>query len=518
MGRAEDRGPIGCRAESREAEVRHLAFSCIAFLAAIGCGDEPTTAALVPSSIIATTQAPTAVVGTAVNPAPTFSVLGTDGRPLAGIPVTVTVVEGGGVLVGAPTRTVAGATSVGQWVVGTRAGRQALQVKVDGLDPLTLVANAVAGPAAQVVSVSGNGKRTLAGTTMSEPLVMQVLDQFGNAVAGERVNYTLDAGDATLLPAQVTSDAVGNTTPAAWRLGLKKRIVTGRAVLASNPAVSTALRAEFQSDYQIEVRFSGTASDAIRLAFDRAADRIAGVITGDVADQFIANFDPARCGGPAGVITETIDDVVIYADVSDIDGPGKVLGRAGPCVTRSTSRHTVVGLMQFDVADAQNLVNSGRFEAVVMHEMLHVVGVGSLWRAKNLLEGDVAVDPRFVGARGTEGCLTIGFATACGIGSVPVENTGGSGTAGSHWRESVFDAELMTGFAEATAAMPLSALTVGSLEDFGYVTNPGAADPFTVAALARVVPIPRPTDPPELDVVLAPRLDVTPAGWLRPWR
>lgn len=498
--------------------MRHFSFSCVAFLAAIGCGDEPTAAAPVPSTIAATTQAPTVVVGAAVTPTPTFSVMGSDGKPLAGVPVTITVLEGGGVLVGAPTRTVAGATSVGQWLAGTRAGRQTLQVKVDGLAPLTVVANAIAGPAAQVVSVSGNGKRTLAGTTMSEPLVMQVLDQFGNAVANERVNYTLDAGDATLLPAQVTTDAVGNTAPATWRLGVKKREVTGRATLASNPAISTALRAEFQSDYQIEVRFSGTASDAIRQAFERAADRIAGIITGDVADQFLANFNPSNCGGPVGAVTETVDDVVIYADVSDIDGPGKVLGRAGPCVTRSTSRHTVVGLMQFDVADAQNLVNSGRFEAVVTHEMLHVIGVGSLWRAKNLLEGDVAVDPRFVGARGTAGCLVIGFATACAVGSVPVENTGGSGTAGAHWRESVFDAELMTGFAEATAAMPFSALTVGSLEDFGYVVNAGAADPFNVAALARLFPTPGATGVPELDVVLAPRLEVTPAGWFRPWR
>ncbi|MBK8250566.1 MAG: hypothetical protein IPK85_24685 [Gemmatimonadetes bacterium] len=484
----------------------------------VACGDAATASSVTPASIASTSEAPSAVVGLALTPSPSFQVLGTNGQPVVGLAVTVSVVEGGGTLVAAPTRTSAGRTSVGQWILGTRAGRNALQVKVDGLAPLLIVATGVAGPPSQIISISGNGKRTLAGTAMVEPLVLQVADQYGNPVAGERVNLTLDAAGATLLPAQVTSDAEGATSPAVWRLGLKKRNITGRAVLAAHPAVATALRAEFQSDYHIDVRFSGTASDAIRQAFETAADRIAGVIVGDVADQLLTSFDPSRCGGPAGVVTETVDDVVIYAEVSEIDGPGKVLGRAGPCVTRSTSRHTVVGLMQFDVADAQNLLASGRFEAVVMHEMLHVIGVGSLWRAKNLLEGDVAVDPRFIGARGTEGCVASGFTVACGPGSVPVENSGGSGTQGSHWRESVFDAELMTGFAEANATMPLSAMTIGSLEDFGYLVHTGAADPFVATtALARQA-FPAASARVAMDVVLAPRLEVSPAGWLRPWR
>ena len=487
-------------------------------LGLVGCGDDPTSSNATPASIASTTQAPSAVVGLALTPSPSFHVLGSNGQPMVGVAVTVSVAEGGGTLIAAPTRTTAGATMVGQWILGTRTGRNALQVKVDGLAPLMIVATGVAGPPAQLISVSGNGKRALAGSTMAEPLVLQVADQFGNPVPGERVNLALDVAGATLLPAQVTSDAEGATAPAVWRLGLKKRNITGRAVLASNPTVSTALRAEFQSDYHIDVRFSGTASDAIRQAFEAAADRIAGVIVGDVAEQFLSSFDPSRCGGPAGVVTETIDDVVIYAEVSEIDGPGKVLGRAGPCVTRSSSRLTVVGLMQFDVADAQNLLASGRFEAVVMHEMLHVIGVGSLWRAKNLLEGDVAVDPRFTGARGTEGCVASGFTTACAPGSVPVENSGGSGTAGAHWRESVFDAELMTGFAEANTTMPLSAMTIGSLEDFGYQVHLGAADPFAaVTALARQAPFGGPARA-AMDVVLSPRLEVSPAGWLRPWR
>ena len=67
---------------------------------------------------------------------------------------------------------------------------------------------------------------------------------------------------------------------------------------------------------------------------------------------------------------------------------------------------------------------------------------------------------------------------------VPVEDTGGQGTADSHWRESVFGSEIMTGFIGA-GSNPLSAVTVRSLEDQGYGVNPAAADPFTILSSLR---------------------------------
>jgi hypothetical protein len=74
-----------------------------------------------------------------------------------------------------------------------------------------------------------------------------------------------------------------------------------------------------------------------------------------------------------------------------------------------------------------------------------------------------------------------GNAAATGV---PVENTGGQGTRDSHWRDSVFGAELMTGYAEpAGVRMPISRLTVGALEDLGYGVNYAAADSYTMPRL-----------------------------------
>ena len=74
------------------------------------------------------------------------------------------------------------------------------------------------------------------------------------------------------------------------------------------------------------------------------------------------------------------------------------------------------------------------------------------------------------------------FATT-GTG-VPVENTGGQGTADGHWRESVFKTELMTGYAEpAGTSMPISRITVGQFADLGYTVNYAQADAYTKPAL-----------------------------------
>jgi Leishmanolysin len=57
-----------------------------------------------------------------------------------------------------------------------------------------------------------------------------------------------------------------------------------------------------------------------------------------------------------------------------------------------------------------------------------------------------------------------------------VEDGGGGGTRGSHWDESVYDDELMTGYVEAEGEHNhLSRITLGALEDLGYVVNGTAA-------------------------------------------
>ena len=87
------------------------------------------------------------------------------------------------------------------------------------------------------------------------------------------------------------------------------------------------------------------------------------------------------------------------------------------------------------------------------------------------------------------------YAALGGSHGVPVEDFGGPGTALVHWREGVFQNELMTGFAEHVGVpMPLSHVTIGSMADLGYVVDWGEADPYVLAGV-RGAPLIEPTEP-----------------------
>ncbi len=133
--------------------------------------------------------------------------------------------------------------------------------------------------------------------------------------------------------------------------------------------------------------------------------------------------------------------------------------------------------MRFDSADVADLEADGQLEAVILHEMGHVLGFGTVWGLR--VTGRGTSNPVFTGlnARGAWDALVGGSGE-----SVPVANTGGPGTADAHWRESVFGNELMTGYIDS-GDLPLSAVTVGSLSDIGYGVDLGASDPFGTPAL-----------------------------------
>jgi hypothetical protein len=231
--------------------------------------------------------------------------------------------------------------------------------------------------------------------------------------------------------------------------------------------------AAMTSAYKIEVRFLGGLTTAQKNAFKTAADRWAKVIVGDLPS--------VRVDG------EVIDDLLILAQGTGIDGPGGILGQAGPTHLRPAKAGKfkflpVKGIMSFDSADLKAMQKDGTLKDVITHEMGHVIGVGTIWERKGLLKNAGTNTVRFVGksARREFGKLKKSKAA-----DVPVENTGGPGTADGHWRESVFRNELMSGFI-AAPNNPLSRLTVASLEDLGYEVDLSKAEPYKLPNLLAV--------------------------------
>jgi hypothetical protein len=228
--------------------------------------------------------------------------------------------------------------------------------------------------------------------------------------------------------------------------------------------------AAIQSAYKIEVRFLGGLTTAQKNAFKAAADRWTKVIVGDLPSVTV--------GG------EVIDDLLIEAQGVPIDGPGKILGQAGPTNLRPASAGVnaflpAKGIMSFDTADLAQMQSNGTLLDVITHEMGHVIGIGTIWTRKGLLAGAATANPTFTG---TNAKKQYGILKGTGPAAVPVENTGGAGTKNSHWRESVFKNELMSGFI-ASPNNPLSKLTVASLKDMGYVVNMAAAEAYSLPNL-----------------------------------
>lgn len=225
------------------------------------------------------------------------------------------------------------------------------------------------------------------------------------------------------------------------------------------------------SPFTIEVRFLGGLSDNHKAAFTAAADRWTEVIVGDLPTVVVDN--------------ETIDDVLILAQGSDIDGPGRILGQAGPTHLRPQSAGAAAflpakGTMAFDTADLRKMEAEDTLNDVITHEMGHVLGIGTLWKRKGLLNGENTNNPTFTGADAVEEYEKLRNATR--RRRVPVENTGGPGTAGGHWREAVFHHELMSGFI-AGPGNPLSRMTVASLADVGYQVDLDAAEQYQLPDL-----------------------------------
>jgi hypothetical protein len=232
----------------------------------------------------------------------------------------------------------------------------------------------------------------------------------------------------------------------------------------ADPQIALAV-AGTPSPFTIEVRFLGGLTTAQKNAFKAAADRWSRVIVGDLPSVLVDD--------------EVVDDVLILAQGAQIDGPGGILGQAGPTALRPANAGNAAflpakGIMTFDKADLAQMETNGTLNDVITHEMGHVLGVGTIWEEKGVLQGKGTADPVFVGPRARQ---EFGALQGQGPTDVPVENEGGPGTRDSHWREDIFVAELMSGFVQLPPN-PLSRVTAASLEDLGYVVDLNAAEPY----------------------------------------
>ena len=440
----------------------------------------------------------TATAGTFVPVAPIVRVTDSFGNPIPNVSVIWSVTAGNGTISPAQGSTGAGGfASALSWRLGPVPATNTVRASLaDNSLSATFTATGQYGPAAIAV-VAGLPQVEMAGNQVRTAPSVRVIDGTGAPVGGATVTFAVSTGGGSITGASVTTGSDGIATMGSWTLGATPALNTVTATVAgsgvaNNPIVFSASGCGGAgADYKLTLCFTSEMTPGQRSAFTIAAARWEGLITGDLADEVVSPaIGAGACGATSFGIPRdfVIDDLLIFAAVVPIDGVGQVLGSAGPCFLRDVGLLSVIGTMRFDAADVANLESSGRLNSVILHEMGHVLGIGTLWDNFGFLinrtnPGGTQNDTHFNGPNAIEAFNTIGGATYTGGAKVPVENNPsfGAGTVNGHWREATLQNELMTGFINSNGSNPLSVLTVRSLQDLGYTVNVGGADPFFLA-------------------------------------
>ncbi len=231
------------------------------------------------------------------------------------------------------------------------------------------------------------------------------------------------------------------------------------------------------AEFLIQVNYTG--DQTYKPLFDDAAARWQSLIPG-YRDGFVVN----KTNGSSATIGSQLTTLRINASVVTIDGAGGTLGSAGTdqyAIDQQSFRLATDGTMEFDVADVSSLVSSGIFDDVILHEMAHVMGFGTMWNLNNVyIDGS----GKFTGA-----VATSFWQSEFGqIGNPDVELGGGPGTRDGHWNENeggvgftnIRDPlgrdmryELMTGWLnnDSQGSPFISNMTLGSFFDIGYQAN-----------------------------------------------
>ena len=290
-------------------------------------------------------------------------------------------------------------------------------------------------------------------------------------------------------------ESVGLRTPSSagtYFYGACVEPVSSESETANNCSQAVAVTVT-ASSFRIELAFIDDASgegftSSQKALFHKAAARWMSVITGDIpgsdfSDNPVDEWDDdlnARIR-----VNEFVDDLRIFAGPGEIDGARGTLGRGGTLIVRrnrqSSALVTVIGTIAIDRDDLE-WMSDGILSEVIVHEMAHVLGFGTVWRTLNLVRGER--EKYFAGPLAIRAFDDAGGRSYNGP-KVPVEDDSG------HWRGSVFGDELMTARIrpDLEGTLPLSAITIQSLADQGYRVNIRLADEYRLPVSASAKPV-----------------------------
>jgi len=289
-------------------------------------------------------------------------------------------------------------------------------------------------------------------------------------------------------------------------------VATDAQGMADTASIDVSINVPAQPGFQIDVQFAagreGTATQ--RQIVRDAAMRWESLVIGDIPNDSVG-LGSGICGHAP--VLQLVDDLLVLVQFVPI-GNG-FAGSAGVCAVRSSDNLPIVGIVTIDTL----AIPPGQLPDVMLHEMGHVLGIGTVWSALGFLQNPSSVSGPIIDTHMNGPQAIAAFDAAGGTAyttgaKVPVENDNvrfGLGVLNAHWRGSVFGTELMS----TNGGTALSAISVASLGDLGYVVDASGADPFTLT-----FPLVAGPSGPQImfkdDIWIGPRAVVYPDGRIVP--
>ena len=243
----------------------------------------------------------------------------------------------------------------------------------------------------------------------------------------------------------------------------------------------------------------GALNEPLSSAIDQAVSFWESALL-DAPDVLFAEPNAVGCGESIRPEFETsfIDDMAIVVAAEDMDGRGGTLAAAGLCMHRGEgygkqSRTPLFGVFVMDESDVEYLAGErDGILGVMIHEIGHLMGIGTTWYRKAPADG-MTFDPptrhfmahieptfqhygeeiAFLGANARKAWdESGGTKEAFSLNGTPIATTGGPGSFGGHWDETVMTTELMTPFHNGGVENPFSAISFQSMADIGGSSTP----------------------------------------------
>lgn len=201
--------------------------------------------------------------------------------------------------------------------------------------------------------------------------------------------------------------------------------------------------------------------------FKAAAEKWESIIKVDLPDMPAGtDWSDGNLTNAVYPYTEAVDDLVIFYHVVPFDGVGGIQGGAGPLLARKDGTSLPIsGEMIFDQADVEAGADPTYWGRVILHEMAHVLGIGTIWEERGCMVGCTPLTPS---ATNNYLCANARreFAAISGCGTdLPIETAARKGSSCAHWKEARLGSELMTPSISRGETSALSRITIGGVED-----------------------------------------------------